>query len=43
MAAISQTITLNIFSEWNVLYFDVIDISLKLVPKDPVDNNPALV
>ena len=29
------------FCKWNVLY--LVKISLKFVPKGPVDNNPALV
>ena len=29
------------FYEWKILYF--IKISLKFVPKDPINNNPALV
>ena len=42
MAAISQTIISDAFS-WMNFYFILIDISLKFVPKGPIDNNLALV
>ena len=35
MTTISQTVFSYVFREWNVMYF--IKISLKFVPKDPVD------
>ena len=41
IAAISKTIFQMSFREWKVLYFDY--ISLKLVPKGPIDNKPVLV
>ena len=41
IAAISQTIFQKHFLEWKV--FVLIKISLKFVPKGPIDNNPALV
>ena len=41
MAAILQTIYSDAFSWIKVLYFD--SNSLKFVPKDLIDNKPALV
>ena len=41
MAAILQMIFQMHFCEWKV--FIAIKISLKFVPKGPIDNNPALV
>ena len=40
MAAISQTVFPDAFS-WMKSFF-LIKISLKFVPKDPINNNPAL-
>ena len=41
MAAISQTTFQMHFHEWKAVIF--IQISLKFVPKDPIDNKSALV
>ena len=42
MAAISQTLFSNAFS-WMKKYCILINISLKFVPKGPINNIPALV
>ena len=42
IAASSQTIFSGAFS-WMNRFFILINISLKFVPKGPIDNNPALV
>ena len=41
MAAISQMIFQMHYREWK--FYILIKISLKFVPKDPIDNNPGLV
>ena len=41
MTAISQTFSDEFFVNEN--FYILIKISLKFVPKDPVDNNPVLV
>ena len=43
MAAISQTIFSDAFSWMKSFVLKLIKISLKFVPKGPIDNNPALV
>ena len=42
MAAISQSMFSNAFF-FNEKFSILIQVSLKFVPKSPIDNNPALV
>ena len=37
-----QQIKNRVHISWDILYCGSIHISLKLVSKDPIDNNPAL-
>ena len=41
MATIPETTFSKHWHVWNILYFD--SISLKFVPKDPIDNTSALL